>query len=82
MLGADPECCYSEAVLDVAVGDALLLYTDGLVERRCGPEDDTIRLLAAAAHLEDDLDRYVDRVLCGGRSDTDDDTCLLAVRFG
>ncbi len=82
MLGADPECCYSEAVLDIAVGDALLLYTDGLVERRRGPEDDTIHLLAAAAHLEDDLERYVDRVLCRGRSDTDDDTCLLAVRFG
>ncbi len=82
MLGADPECRYSEDVLDVVAGDVLLLYTDGLVERRRGPEDDTVHLLATAAHPEDDLERYVDRVLSRGRSDTDDDTCLIAVRFG
>jgi PAS domain S-box-containing protein len=81
MVGADPECRYSEGALDVAGGDVLLLYTDGLVERRSGAEDD-IRLLAAAAGPEDDLERYVDRVLSRCRSDTDDDTCLIAARFG
>jgi PAS domain S-box-containing protein len=82
MLGADSEGSYSEAVLDVRVGDVLLLYTDGLVERRHGGEDDITPLLAAAACPEDDLESYVDRVLSGARSDTDDDTCLIAVRFG
>jgi PAS domain S-box-containing protein len=82
MLGADSGGSYSEAVLDVRVGDVLLLYTDGLVERRHGEQDDITPLLAAAARPEHDLERYVDRLLSGARSDTDDDTCLIAVRFG
>jgi PAS domain S-box-containing protein len=82
MLGADSEGSYSEAVLDVGIGDVLLLHTDGLVERRHGPEDEVGHLLAAAACPEDDLERYVDRVFSRARSDTDDDACLLAVRFG
>jgi serine phosphatase RsbU (regulator of sigma subunit) len=60
----------------------LLLYTDGLIERRHGAEDDITPLLAAAASPEDDLESYVARLLSGARSDTDDDTCLIAVRFG
>jgi serine phosphatase RsbU (regulator of sigma subunit) len=82
MLGADSEGRYCEAVLDVAVGDVLLLYTDGLVERRRGGEDEIAPLLAAAARPEDDLGSYVDRLLSGARSDTEDDTCLIAARFG
>ncbi len=82
MLGADSEGSYSEAVLDVGIGDVLLLYTDGLVERRHGHEDEAGQLLAAAACPDDDLERYVDRVLSRARSDTDDDACLMAVRFG
>jgi len=82
ILGADSDGCYAEAVLEVGVGDVLLLYTDGLVERRHGGEDDIAPLLAAAARPEDDLECYVDRVLSGARSDTDDDTCLIAARFG
>jgi len=82
MLGAVSEGSYREAVLDVAVGDVLLLYTDGLVERRHGAEDDITPLLCAAARPEDDLQSYVDRILSGARSDTEDDTCLIAVRFG
>jgi PAS domain S-box-containing protein len=81
MLGADSQGFYAEAVLDVRVGDVLLLYTDGLVERKHA-EDDIAPLLAAAARPERDLERYVDRLLSGARSDTDDDTCLIAVRFG
>ena len=82
MLGAVDEGSYSEAVLDVGAGDVLLLYTDGLVERRRGEQDDITPLLAAAACPEDDLESYVDRLLSGARSDTEDDTCLIAVRFG
>ncbi len=82
MLGADPESSYSETVLEMGAGDVLLLYTDGLVERRRGSGDDVAGLLAAAVSRSDDLESYVDRVLSLARSDTDDDTCLLAVRFG
>lgn len=82
ILGADPESSYSEAVLEMGAGDVLLLYTDGLVERRRGSGDDVAGLLAAAVSRPDDLESYVDRVLSLARSDTDDDTCLIAVRFG
>jgi serine phosphatase RsbU (regulator of sigma subunit) len=66
----------------MGAGDVLLLYTDGLVERRRGSGDDVAGLLAAAVSRPDDLESYVDRVLSLARSDTDDDTCLIAVRFG
>jgi PAS domain S-box-containing protein len=81
MLGVDTDGTYAEASLVVGLGDVLLLYTDGLIERRRGLEDDMAPLLAAAAGPEDDLESYVDRVLSLARSDTDDDTCLIAVRF-
>jgi serine phosphatase RsbU (regulator of sigma subunit) len=68
MLGADPFAVYEDSEAEVESGDVLLLYTDGLVERRRVGDDA-------------DLDRYADRILDGARSDTDDDVCVLAVRF-
>jgi serine phosphatase RsbU (regulator of sigma subunit) len=63
-------------------GDTLLLYTDGLIERRRhSPDENVARLLAEASSVEPDLDVYVDRILQRIKSDTDDDTCIMAVRF-
>jgi hypothetical protein len=60
----------------------LLLYTDGLVERRrVGDDETTAHLLDQTRYPDADLDRYADRLLDGARSDTDDDVCVLAVRF-
>lgn len=82
MLGADPYAVYEDAEAEVESGDVLLLYTDGLVERRRVGDDETIaHLLYQTRYPDADLDRYADRILEGARSDTDDDVCVLAVRF-
>jgi serine phosphatase RsbU (regulator of sigma subunit)/PAS domain-containing protein len=82
MLGADPFAVYEDSEADVESGDVLLLYTDGLVERRRVGDDETIaHLLYQTRYPDVDLDRYADRILDGARSDTDDDVCVLAVRF-
>ncbi|MBS2538792.1 SpoIIE family protein phosphatase [Catenulispora sp. NF23] len=82
MLGADPRAVYEDSEADVASGDVLLLYTDGLVERRrVGDDETTAHLLEQTRNPDADLDRYADRLLEGARSDTDDDVCVLAVRF-
>jgi PAS domain S-box-containing protein len=82
VLGVDPDDEYGEETVVLEPGDVLLLYTDGLVERRRhSPEENTASLLHEAARPPADLEAYVDRILRRVRSDTDDDTCLLAVRF-
>lgn len=82
MLGVDPNSGYDEVTIVLEPGDVLLLYTDGLIERRRHtPDEDVARLLAEACPTEDDLNAYVDRILERVESDTDDDTCILAVRF-
>jgi serine phosphatase RsbU (regulator of sigma subunit) len=82
MLGADQAAHYEDVELAVDSGEVLLLYTDGLVERRRVAEDETMDyLLSQAADPDEDLDEYADRILAGARSDTDDDVCVLAVRF-
>ncbi len=82
MLGVDPDSAYEQVELTVGEGDVLLLYTDGLIERRRhSPDENLERLLADASPVDPDLERYVDRILSRADSDTDDDTCILAVRF-
>jgi len=82
MLGADPSAVYEDSELAVDSGDVLLLYTDGLVERRRAGDDETIaQLLDQARDPDADLDRYLDRILGEARSDTDDDVCVVAIRF-
>ncbi|MFD0345660.1 SpoIIE family protein phosphatase [Kitasatospora aburaviensis] len=63
------------------IGEVLLLYTDGLVERRdLSVEESVDQLLRAAGAPGADLERYLDLLLEVSPSDTDDDTCLIAVR--
>jgi len=82
MLGVDPNSQYEEVAIELAQDDILLLYTDGLIERRRHTPDENVgRLLAEASTAEPDLNVYVDRILQRIKSDTDDDTCILAVRF-
>lgn len=82
MLGAGAGSVYQEEETAVEAGSHLLLYTDGLIEhRKRSHEQTTAALLAAAADPEADLDDYADRILADADSDTDDDVCLIAVRF-
>jgi PAS domain S-box-containing protein len=82
MLGVDPNSQYEEATIALEPDDVLLLYTDGLIERRRHSlEENTALLLAEASSTVPDLEAYVDRILGRIKSDTDDDTCILAVRF-
>jgi serine phosphatase RsbU (regulator of sigma subunit) len=82
MLGAASVSVYEEAVVTIEPGDHLLLYTDGLVERRRqSDEESTAHLLAMAEQPDGDLDAYANRLVAGAHSDTDDDVCLIAVRF-
>jgi serine phosphatase RsbU (regulator of sigma subunit) len=81
MLGVDPEARYDERVLCLLPGDTLLLYTDGLIERRVGSISDALAdLEAAAVPAEPSADRHAARILASAASDTGDDACLLVVR--
>ncbi|WP_106124970.1 SpoIIE family protein phosphatase [Pseudosporangium ferrugineum] len=83
MLGVVEDARYGCATLDLAIGDVLLCYTDGLVEhRRRGPDDGlhaVIRTVdeAVAASPRQPLGELLDRLR---QANPDDDTCILAVR--
>ncbi len=88
MIGVDPTRDRRDRVADVPAGSTLLLYTDGLVERRGEHYQIGIDRLASAASRatssaqDQDLDTLVDAVidsLTGDRSE--DDVAVLAVRF-
>lgn len=80
LLGADPQAVYGEATISLRAGDAMLLYTDGLVERRDEPIDEALAsLLRLAGRPVRDVARYADEVLSASASDTGDDACLVAV---
>ncbi|MCZ4609338.1 SpoIIE family protein phosphatase [Streptomyces sp. Lzd4kr] len=81
LIGAVPEATYEEHELQLAVDDTLLMYTDGLIERRDrSVEESLTQLLAAARTVPPTLDQQLDRLLTYSKSDTDDDTCIVGVR--
>ncbi|GGM07165.1 transcription antitermination regulator [Streptomyces fumigatiscleroticus] len=81
LLGAVPEAEYEEAEVQLAVEDTLLMYTDGLIERRDrSVEESLTQLLTTARHAPSTLDQQLDRLLTYSRSDTDDDTCIVGIR--
>ncbi|MFI9361421.1 SpoIIE family protein phosphatase [Kitasatospora sp. NPDC053057] len=81
LLGALDEARYEEYSAHLSTGDVLLLYTDGLVERRDRPVEDSVdQLIRTAGAPGPDLEGYLDRLLDLSPADTDDDTCLIAVR--
>ncbi|GGU14490.1 transcription antitermination regulator [Streptomyces coeruleorubidus] len=83
LLGALPEVVYEEAEIQLAEGDTLLMYTDGLIERRDrSVEESLIHLLTTARTAPSTLDQQLDRLLTYSNSDTDDDTCIVGIRVG
>ncbi|WP_018680443.1 SpoIIE family protein phosphatase [Actinokineospora enzanensis] len=82
LLGALADPDYAEGSLKVSEGDTLLLYTDGLIERKDRTVEESLaRLLATAARRAATLDQRLDRLLTHSNSDTDDDTCIVGFQL-
>jgi anti-sigma regulatory factor (Ser/Thr protein kinase) len=82
-IGASEPAVFREATAVLPPGSSLLLYTDGLVERRDQPLDKRLeRLAEVAGTAGEGLDALCDRVLEAvlGEGDPGDDVALLAVR--
>jgi serine phosphatase RsbU (regulator of sigma subunit)/anti-sigma regulatory factor (Ser/Thr protein kinase) len=81
-LGVEPGMAYPEAVAQITPGSTILVYTDGLIERRDETLETGLARLRAAAGGEPDPERLLDRVL-----DTltvehrEDDVAILAIRY-
>ncbi|WP_326824315.1 SpoIIE family protein phosphatase [Streptosporangium sp. NBC_01756] len=83
MLGAFEAMKYTVNTTQLAEGDLLLLYTDGIVERRGRDLDEGLNALldAAGRCVEGDLEKDIASIIrqVGGEQ-SDDDICLLAFR--
>ncbi|MER5733236.1 SpoIIE family protein phosphatase [Streptomyces sp. NPDC002138] len=81
LLGALPDATYAERQVQLEARDTLLMFTDGLVERRDSSVQDSLgHLMDTASGRAADLDGLLDRLLTDSRSDTDDDTCLIGIQ--
>jgi serine phosphatase RsbU (regulator of sigma subunit) len=67
---------------ELPVGATMVLYTDGLIERRDSDIDEGMRRLAVAAlKVDDDLQRYCDRIVAELAGPAiSDDIAVVAVR--
>jgi serine phosphatase RsbU (regulator of sigma subunit) len=83
MLGVTDDATYGCATVDLAAGDLLLLYTDGLIEHRRRSLDEGLDAVvtavdhAVAVAPRQPLGSLLDRLR---RANPDDDTCVLAAR--
>ncbi|MGV9347062.1 SpoIIE family protein phosphatase [Streptomyces spiralis] len=82
LLGMDPEMPRHTAVDSLPAHSTLLLYTDGLIERRGEPLGHALtRLRRYTADLaRESLDTFCDELLIGLGADNTDDIAILAVR--
>lgn len=82
VLGVDPDSARHDLEVDLPPGSTLLLYTDGLIERRHDPDDragaDLIALVASCVHLS--LAMFCDQLVRANTADTGDDIAVLALR--
>jgi serine phosphatase RsbU (regulator of sigma subunit) len=89
LLGMDPDASYEEAIQSLRSGDTLLLFTDGLIERRGESIVDVLgEFVTTMAPVPEGHDgpeptagAQADRILASAVSDTEDDACLVAVRI-
>jgi serine phosphatase RsbU (regulator of sigma subunit) len=87
LLGSDPDARYEEFTTPLAIGDTMLLFTDGLIERRDIPITDALDEFAQRAAqpfqavAPPSAARLADHVLAHVASDTGDDACLAVVRI-
>ncbi|MFD0661367.1 PP2C family protein-serine/threonine phosphatase [Thermocatellispora tengchongensis] len=82
MLGVLAEVEYEEGAHRLEQGDVLLMYTDGLIERRDRSlQHSQQHLLRVAGEPGPTLEERLDHLLTHSRSDTDDDTCLIGIEY-
>jgi serine phosphatase RsbU (regulator of sigma subunit) len=89
LLGMDPDAEYEEATQSLAPGDRLLLFTDGLIERRGDSIEDVLGEFVASVTADAvespasglTAAALADRVLASTASDTGDDACLVVIRI-
>jgi hypothetical protein len=89
LLGMDPGARYEETTLALEPGDTLLLFTDGLIERRSESIEDVLgEFVATVADPGPGPDQaeltaaaHADEILASAVSDTGDDACLVVVRI-
>ncbi len=80
MLGAGKDG-YELATLRLRPDDLLLLYSDGLVERRDRSIDDGVTTLVGAVRGSADPELMISAALAAlGSAHSDDDTCLVALK--
>ncbi|MFG3281390.1 SpoIIE family protein phosphatase [Streptomyces sp. NPDC048111] len=85
LLGAIGQATYEEGRTQLETGDTLLMYTDGLIERRDRSVQDSLESLLQVARKPRELGRggqledQLDHLLRYTNADTDDDTCLIGV---
>lgn len=81
LLGAVAQADYEEGEVRLEEGDTLLMYTDGLVERKDSSLQDSLQHLIATASIpSQSLEQRLDRLLTHSRADTDDDTCVVGLQ--
>ena len=80
LLGAMAEPHYAEETVGLEAGDVLLMYTDGLIERRDRSLSESLTHLVGMAKAPGlSLTQRLDHMLVHSNSDTDDDTCLIGI---
>jgi len=84
VLGVDPDRLRHDQEVPLPSGSTLVLYTDGLAERRDDPDDLAGQALLdlARAGAEMGLQEFCDRLVAGTTANTGDDIVVLAVRCG
>ncbi|MFJ9793336.1 SpoIIE family protein phosphatase [Streptomyces globosus] len=86
LLGVLDQADYEETEVHLRPGDLLVLYTDGLIERRDQSLQASLTSLISLSEKAvggeggpTDLEEHLDHLLRYSRADTDDDTCLVGV---
>jgi serine phosphatase RsbU (regulator of sigma subunit) len=82
LLGVEPTCARHDHEVSLAAGDTMVMFTDGLVERRGQTIDDGLRRVreTAATARDRSLEELCDALLTPYPDRGDDDIAVLAVR--
>ncbi|GAA2909374.1 hypothetical protein GCM10010524_46120 [Streptomyces mexicanus] len=82
MIGVDPDLPRHSAQDHLPLESTLLLFTDGLIERRGEPLDEAMTRLRrhAARQARTPLDVFCDELIIKFGADTTDDIALLTLR--